>query len=240
MKKTNHTLLNKHFPEYITEISIVLISLGLFSFFKLMENVLGGETGDFDRRILLWFRNPDDLADPIGPAVLEVVVRDITALGGFFILGLLCLLVVGYLWLLRRRVMSVYVAVSVTAGILLNTLLKELITRPRPDIVPHGTGAALSSFPSGHTMMSTVVFLTLGALLSLTTEDRRIKFYILFCSIVLPLMVGISRLYLGVHWPTDIIAGWIAGATWAIICLLASHWIIKLRPTGPAARHENP
>lgn len=232
MNKTTTPILRSRFPEYATEISIILVSLGLFTFLKLTEEVINGETGGFDRRILLWFRDDIDLGSPIGPAWLEVVVRDITALGGFLVLGLLCSFVVGYLWLRRHRHMAVYVAVSVTAGIMLNTLLKELITRPRPDIISHGTGAALSSFPSGHTMMSTVVFLTLGALLSMTSDDRRTKIYILFWSIFLPLLVGVSRLYLGVHWPTDIIAGWIAGATWALICLLFSQLFIKRTTQG--------
>jgi len=219
----------RRLPEYKTEIALILVSLGLFTFFKLMEQVLAGETGSFDRSILLWFRNSNDLTDPIGPQWLETVVRDITALGGFLVLGMLSLFVVGYLWLKQRHRMAAFVGISVFTGIALNTLLKELITRPRPDIISHSTGAALSSFPSGHTMMSTVVFLTLGALLSLATEDRKIKFYILFWSILLPLIVGLSRLYLGVHWPTDIIAGWIAGATWALICLLLSQWFLKSR-----------
>lgn len=230
MIKTNSPFQLRRFPEYATEITIIFISLGLFIFFKLTEEVLNGETGGFDQRILLWFRDDIDLTSPVGPAWLEVVVRDITALGGFLVLGLLCFFVVGYLWLRRQRHMAVYIAASVTAGILLNTLLKELITRPRPDIISHGTDAALSSFPSGHTMMSTVVFLTLGALLSMASNDRRTKVYILFWSILLPLMIGISRLYLGVHWPTDIIAGWVAGATWALICLLISRWFVNNKP----------
>jgi len=219
----------RRLPEYKTEIALILISLGLFAFFKLLEEVLAGETGAFDRSILLWFRNPNDITDPIGPQWLETVVRDITALGGFLVLGMLSLFVVGYLWLKKQHKMAVFVGASVFTGIAINTLLKELITRPRPDIISHGTGAALSSFPSGHTMMSTVVFLTLGALLSLATNDRKIKFYILFWSILLPLLVGLSRLYLGVHWPTDIIAGWIAGATWALICVLLGQWFIRTR-----------
>ncbi len=227
MNKTSQASQRRRFPEYKTEISIILISLGLFAFFKLTEWVLNGETGGFDQRLLMMFREKDNPAIPIGPQWLEVVVRDITALGGFLVLGLMSLVVVGYLWLRQQQRLAIFVAISVTLGILLNTLLKELITRPRPDIISHGTDAALSSFPSGHTMMSTVVFLTLGALLSLSSNDRRIKLYILFWSVFLPVVVGISRLYLGVHWPTDIIAGWIAGATWALICLLLSHWFVN-------------
>ena len=227
MKNIKQSLEKNHLIEYATEISLVLLSLGLFGFFKLTEEVVEGDTRSFDQSVLLWFRNKDDLSDPIGPQWLEVVMRDITALGGLLILGLLTIAACGYLWLTQRHKLALFVAVSIPAGALLNTLLKEYFTRPRPDIVPHGTGAALSSFPSGHAMMSAVVFLTLGALLSLSTENTRIKIYILFWSVFLTVIVGISRVYLGVHWPTDIIAGWIAGGTWAVLCLLVGHWLLR-------------
>jgi len=227
MKNIKQSLEKNHLIEYATEISLVLLSLGLFGFFKLTEEVVEGDTRSFDQSVLLWFRNKDDLSDPIGPQWLEVVMRDITALGGLLILGLLTIAACGYLWLTQRHKLALFVAVSIPAGALLNTLLKEYFTRPRPDIVPHGTGAALSSFPSGHAMMSAVVFLTLGALLSLSTENTRIKIYILFWSVFLTVIVGISRVYLGVHWPTDIIAGWIAGGTWAVLCLLVGHRLLR-------------
>ena len=232
MKNIKQSLEKNHLIEYATEISLVLLSLGLFGFFKLTEEVVEGDTRGFDQSVLLWFRNKADLSDPIGPQWLEVVVRDITALGGLVILGLLTIAACGYLWLTQRHKLALFVAVSIPAGSLLNTLLKEYFTRPRPDIVPHGTGAALSSFPSGHAMMSAIVFLTLGALLSLSTENTRIKIYILFWSVFLTVIVGISRVYLGVHWPTDIIAGWIAGGTWAVLCLLVGHWLLRTQSEG--------
>ena len=232
MKNIKQSLEKNHLIEYATEISLVLLSLGLFGFFKLTEEVVEGDTRGFDQSVLLWFRNKADLSDPIGPQWLEVVMRDITALGGLLILGLLTIAACGYLWLTQRHKLALFVAVSIPAGSLLNTLLKEYFTRPRPDIVPHGTGAALSSFPSGHAMMSAIVFLTLGALLSLSTENTRIKIYILFWSVFLTVIVGISRVYLGVHWPTDIIAGWIAGGTWAVLCLLVGHWLLRTQSEG--------
>ena len=232
MKNIKQSLEKNHLIEYATEISLILLSLGLFGFFKLTEEVVEGDTRGFDQSVLLWFRNKADLSDPIGPQWLEVVVRDITALGGLVILGLLTIAACGYLWLTQRHKLALFVAVSIPAGALLNTLLKEYFTRPRPDIVPHGTEAALSSFPSGHAMMSAVVFLTLGALLSLSTENTRIKIYILFWSVFLTVIVGISRVYLGVHWPTDIIAGWIAGGTWAVLCLLVGHWLLRTQREG--------
>ena len=216
-----------HLPEYGTQIVILVIALGLLAFGLLTGEVLDGDTSTLDRRILLWFRNPADLSDPIGPESLAVVMRDITALGGVLVLGILCTSVVGYFFLIGRRRPAIFIGLSVVSGTLLNTLLKEFISRPRPDIVPHGTDAALSSFPSGHTMMSTVVYLTLGAMLAYSTDNRRLKLYVLFWSIALAGIVGISRLYLGVHWPTDILAGWICGATWALFCLLCRRFLVR-------------
>ena len=214
--------LKRHISEYATVIAVALVSLGLFAFIRLADEVADKDTRGFDERILLMFRNDSDAADPIGPAWVEVVVRDVSTLGGLVALGLLTMAACGYLWLKHKHKLALFVAISVCGGSLANTLLKEFIGRPRPDIVPHGTSAALSSFPSGHAMMSAVVFLTLGALLALSADEARVKIYILSWSVLLTVMVGISRIYLGVHWPTDVVAGWIAGATWATLCLLVS------------------
>jgi undecaprenyl-diphosphatase len=214
--------LRRLIPEYTTEIVVVFISLGLLVFIELANMAAAPGIGGLDERILLMFRNPSDLSDPIGPAWLEVVVRDVSALGGFLSLGLITVAACGYLWLKRKYPLALFIAVSVCGGVLLNTLLKGFIARPRPDLVPHATPAALSSFPSGHAMMSAVVFLTLGALLALSADERPVKLYILIWSVLLTVAVGVSRVYLGVHWPSDVVAGWLAGAIWATLCLLVS------------------
>ena len=218
--------LKRVLPEYATEIVVALVSLGLFAFIRLADKVGEQRTLGFDERILMLFRETGDPSEPLGAPWVEVVVRDISAIGGLLALGLLTVAACGYLWLKHKHKLAIFVAVSVAGGSLVNTLLKGFIGRPRPDIVPHETSAALSSFPSGHAMMSAVVFLTLGALLAMSTDERRIKIYILSWSVLLTVSVGVSRIYLGVHWPTDVIAGWLAGAIWATLCLLVSRRII--------------
>ena len=200
-----------------TLLSIIIIAGGVLLFSELVE-MIQGEPQAFDRWVLLALRNPGDPADPIGPAWLEIVYRDITSLGGAAVLTLMTALVVGFLIVDKKRSAALFVLASVAGGTLLSTILKLAFARPRPDVVPHLVAVSSASFPSGHAMLSAVVYLTLGALLSRVEGPPRLKVYILSVAIVLTLLIGISRIYLGVHWPTDVLAGWCAGAAWATLC----------------------
>jgi undecaprenyl-diphosphatase len=151
--------------------------------------------------------------------------RDLTALGGMAVLTLLTLAVTGFLWL-RRMYGAMWLVMGATlGGLLVTTALKEWFDRPRPDIVPHLSIVLSSSFPSGHSMMSATVFLTLGALLGRFVQELRLKAYFLIVALILTFLVGLSRVYMGVHWPTDVLAGWCAGFTWATLCWLAARWL---------------
>jgi len=204
------------------ELSILLASAlaagGVWIFVEIADEVFEGETRRLDEAILLSLRNPADLADPIGPSWFEETMRDFTALGGTVILVALCLAVLGYLLLQKKRGMALFMAASVIGGIILSSTLKSFFDRPRPDIVPHSTYVMSASFPSGHSMLSAVVFLTLGGLLARYIKTRRLKIYVLTLSVLATFIVGCSRIYLGVHWPTDVLAGWTAGASWALLC----------------------
>ena len=200
-----------------TLLSIIIIAGGVLLFSELVE-MIQGEPQAFDRWVLLALRNPGDPADPIGPAWLEIVYRDITSLGGAAVLTLMTAIVVGFLIVDKKRSAALFVLASVAGGTVLSTILKLAFARPRPDVVPHLVAVSSASFPSGHAMLSAVVYLTLGALLSRVEGPLRLKVYILSVAIVLTLLIGISRIYLGVHWPTDVLAGWCAGAAWATLC----------------------
>ena len=119
----------------------------------------------------------------------------------------------------RKSHAALTVLVAVSSGVLLSQTMKWAYARPRPELVPHGAEVYTASFPSGHSMMSAIVYLTLGALLARTQSDQGVKVYILSVAVILTVLVGTSRVYLGVHWPTDVLAGWALGGVWALVVL---------------------
>ena len=211
-------------------------AISLYAFVEIADDVHEGDTLAFDTAALLAFRDRADPSNPLGPPWLESIMRDFTALGGVAVLTTVTVLVVGFLALTRKRHAAWMVTFSVIGGIALSNLLKWAFARPRPDLVPHATVVYSQSFPSGHAMLSAVVYLTLGALLARTEADVRVKIYLLSAACVLTLIVGISRVYLGVHWPTDVLAGWAVGAGWALLCWLFMLWLQSKGKVEPADR----
>jgi undecaprenyl-diphosphatase len=202
----------------------VVIVIGLLTLFiQLAGEVMEGDTHRFDSAILLAFRTTD-LSDPIGPQWLEIAMTDLTSLGGYTVLMLFSLLAMGYLLLIRRPASAGLVLVSGIGGILLNKGLKIGFDRPRPDLVAHLAEVHSLSFPSGHAMLSAIMYLTLGVLIARSRTEPWLKAYILGCAIALSFLIGLSRVYLGVHWPTDVLAGWCLGGAWAILCLKMVAW----------------
>ncbi|KFL28516.1 hypothetical protein JP74_01065 [Devosia sp. 17-2-E-8] len=193
-------------------------------FLRIASEVGEGETSTFDNSVLMAFRVPEHPSEPIGPAWVQEMARDLTALGSFAVLGLLVAGVVLFLLLSNKRGRALFVLVSVLGGTAISTVLKMSYDRPRPELTEVAR-VFTASFPSGHSMLSAVTFLTLGALLSELQPQRRLKVYFISVAVLLTLIVGISRLYLGVHYPTDVLAGWAAGAAWAALCLVVATWL---------------
>lgn len=204
---------------------VSVLSGGVWGFVELADAVLEGDTQSIDESLLLALRNPTDHSDPLGPGWVEEMGRDFTALGGVAVLVLISLSTLGYLLLARRYHAALFASVAVPGGMLLSTVMKMGYDRARPDLVPHETMVYTASFPSGHSMMSAVTYLTLAALLIRVQPALRLKAYLLIMAILLTLLVGVSRVYLGVHWPTDVLAGWTVGAAWASLCWLAMRWL---------------
>ncbi|MAT16292.1 MAG: phosphoesterase [Planctomyces sp.] len=221
--------------EPIVLLAILLVVACAWGFIELADDVSDGESHAFDMMVLRAMRQPDDPLKPIGPEWAGEFGRDITALGGYPVLIFATFSVAGFLWLdAKKRTMGVLL-IAITTGFLLSLGLKWIFQRPRPDVVPHLAIVDSTSFPSGHSMMSAVVFLTLGTLLAAALTRRRLRIFILANALFLTLVIGMSRVYLGVHYPTDVLAGWTAGLVWAIFC-----WLIAraLQRKGRIVGHE--
>ncbi|HEY1929627.1 MAG TPA: phosphatase PAP2 family protein [Caulobacteraceae bacterium] len=200
---------------------------GLWVVLKLASEVKEGETGAFDRAVLLALRTPDDPHNPIGPNWLQEAARDMTALGGFTVLTLVSVAAVAVLLIYRRREKALVFAVTVVLAQVAAALLKATIDRPRPDLVSHLDLTYSSSFPSGHSVMSPVVYFTLAILISAGEIRRPARILLVGGAAILVVAIGVSRVYLGVHWPTDVLGGWALGSAVAL-----SSWFV-LRRVGP-------
>jgi undecaprenyl-diphosphatase len=155
---------------------------------------------------------------------VEEAARDLTALGSTIVLALVTLATVLFLLLIRKSREALFVFLAVGGGQLLSSLLKLGVDRPRPDLVSHLVHVQTLSFPSGHAMMSAVTYLTLGSILARIVPGSAARIYVLGLAVLISLVVGASRVYLGVHWPSDVLAGWCAGFAWAMLC-----WLIARR-----------
>lgn len=210
------------------------LAAGLAVGFLLVANIVTGGTLPIDERIMLSMRTAGDISDPVGPKWVEEAVRDFTALGSTAVLTLLVASVVIFLLLTQRRRMALTVLICTVSGTALSNLAKYLFDRPRPDLVPHQVEVYTASFPSGHALMSAVVYLTLAVLISRTQTTFAAKAFIMGFAVFITMLVGVSRVYLGVHWPTDVLAGWCLGALWATLCWLVTRKSTSLGLSGPA------
>jgi undecaprenyl-diphosphatase len=195
-------------------------------FIKVAEEVAEGDTHAIDRWLLMQLRDAGDATDPLGPVWFEDFVRDITALGSPAVLGLFVLITFFFLFLAGQKRLSWFVLAATVSGTLAVTILKEGFDRPRPDLGPGGIHVYTASFPSGHAMVSAVVYLTLGALIARVVPGVRLKLYVIAIALLLSGLVGLSRVYLGVHWPSDVLAGWAAGAAWALAGGATAHCLL--------------
>ncbi|HEY8577969.1 MAG TPA: phosphatase PAP2 family protein [Devosia sp.] len=197
--------------------AIALISGLILAFLQIADEALEGEMEAFDNAILMLFRDPSNIDQVIGPVWLHEMVRDITALGSFALLGLIVLGVCVYLLMAKMRASTLLVVISVLGGTLLSTVLKMGYNRPRPDLTSM-SHQFTASFPSGHAMLSAVTFMTLGAVLAQLAPTRALRIFTIAAAIFLTAIVGSSRIFMGVHYPSDVLAGWCLGAAWALLC----------------------
>ena len=195
---------------------VIVVWAGVWGFAELAEEVQERETASVDERIFLAIAGHDV------PDTVKEIGRDLTALGGFALITLVVLFVAGVLALQRKFAAVALVLVATLGGLGLSTVLKHSFDRPRPDLVERASYVATSSFPSGHSMLAATVYLSLGLLAGRFTRDVKLKVFFLAFAVLLTGLVGVSRVFVGVHWPTDVVAGWAGGATWATLCYLVA------------------
>lgn len=217
-------LFARHHADSNLLVLFLIAAGGLLVFLMLASEVREGEVFGVDRWLIQALRSPTDPSTPVGPIWLRQALTDLTALGGYSVLTLLTLVSAGYLLAARKAATAIFLVAAITSGAIVSNLLKLAFVRPRPDVVSHLVDTYSTSFPSGHAMNSAIVYLTLGALLARAEVGRRVRIYLMSVALFLTLLIGFSRIYLGVHWPSDVLAGWCVGAAWAILC----SWLARI------------
>jgi undecaprenyl-diphosphatase len=212
---------------------IAAVFISLWAFMEIVEESREREHAPLEARILQSFRQAGDPAKLIGPSWLGEVAREVSALGGAAVTVLLTVFAAGHLLVKGDKLIAGFVIFAVVGGAGLNSALKHTFNRPRPGVVPYLGEMSGPSFPSGHSMISVIVYLTLGALIARSVEGWSNKVCVIAIGGLLSGLIGLSRVMLGVHYPTDVAAGWAAGACWALLCWivtdLTSRWSISRR-----------
>lgn len=219
------------FREWLTSLEwpillvLALIVAGSWIFVGLADLIVENErqSSGFDEALLLALREPQDVSDPIGPGAFEAAVRDVTALGSAAVLSLITVSTAILLILRGNHRTAIILVIAIVGGTLLSVAFKDLFARPRPTLVPVEVRLSSFSFPSGHAMLAAVTYLTSGTLLARTQSRPVLKIYIMAVALFITVAVGLSRVYLGVHWPTDVLAGWTAGVVWALMVWLVAN-----------------
>ena len=219
-------------PKLPIILALLTIIGGVSVFILVTDEVVELHTLKVDHAILKAMRTKENPSDPWGPAWLEKIAKDLTTLGNVAPMCLIILSVVTYLLLNHKWESAGLILFSVIVGVGLIHFIKNYVDRARPDIVPHLVEVSSKSFPSGHAAISAMVYLTLGALLAESNPHRRVKVYVMTLAILLTLMIGTTRIYLGVHFPSDVLAGWALGFAWAATAWLGARVIHHRKALG--------
>ncbi len=226
MNKLLFKLKHAGFTELKILLVLILVVAGSWIFIQLAGSVNKGSSDNFDRLAIELIGKSNTI---INQQWLNMVMEDLTALGSGTVILLLTIAVSGY-YLFHKDYKAFWlILIAVAGGIILSFTLKEIFARERPSQIISLISVDSYSFPSGHSMMSAVIYLSLAALIARIQPTRRIKIYVLSLALVLTFLIGISRIYLGVHYPTDVLAGWSIGLVWALLCWLAAYFANRIK-----------
>lgn len=212
----------------LTVFNLILLIAAVSLFFIIAAEVADGEHLAVEKELMEALRTGEP-PRAIGPDWLVRIARDVTALGSIVVLTTITTLVVGFLLITRRFGAALFLVLTAGGGQFLNSALKLFYRRERPDLDFRWIEIHSPSFPSGHATSSAVIYLTLAVLLARLTEKTREKVYIVGSALALSFLVGVTRVYLGVHYPTDVVAGWALGIAWAQLCWFAARAIGRRR-----------
>ena len=227
-----------------TEIAAVsalfIATLGVMTFVELADDMTEADGRAFDQAVLEAFRPGATPADPWGPGWLETAALDLTALGGTAVLTLFAIIVLGFLILQRKRLSALLLVLGLAGGVALSEGLKAVFGRERPPEDLQAVETLNASFPSGHSLLSAVFYLSIGVMLTRAFAQKRFKAYIIGVAVMLTLIVGLTRVYLAAHWATDVLAGWSVGAAWAMALWLVAYGIQRRQQGHPQEPHVLP
>lgn len=220
--------------------ALFVIAAGLAIFADLAEDMREGDGQAFDQAVLTAMRPHADPSDAWGPWWLEEAAADLTSLGGIAVLTLFATVVVLFLFLQRKHLSALLLMVGLGGGVVMSEGLKSVFERDRPPQVYQAVDTLNASFPSGHALLSAVFYLSIGVMLTRAFPQRRFKAYVLGVALLLTLVVGLTRIYLGAHWTTDVLAGWSVGAAWAMTLWLIAYAIQRRQLVHHARLQDKP
>ncbi|QDH72356.1 phosphatase PAP2 family protein [Brevundimonas sp. M20] len=216
--------------------ALLVIALGVMAFVELADDMTEADGQMFDLQVLHWLQPV--AGEPRGPWWLHEAAADLTSLGGISVLTLFAVIAFSFLLIQRKRLSALLLVVGLLGGVCLSEGLKALFERERPPLAYQAVETLNASFPSGHALLSTVFYLTVGVMLTRAFPQKRFKAFILGCAITIAMLIGLTRVYLGAHWASDVIAGWCAGAAWAMALWLVAY-AVERRQSAAHARLQD-
>jgi undecaprenyl-diphosphatase len=206
--------------------ALLILGLGVMTFIEVADDMSEADGRAFDEQVLAWLQPQP--GQPRGPWWLQEAAADLTSLGGISVLTLFAVIAFSFLLIQKKRLSAMLLVIGLAGGVGLSEGLKALFERARPPAPYQVVETLNASFPSGHALLATVFYLTLGVLLTRAVPRRRLKAFVLGAAMLIAALVGLTRVYLGAHWASDVIAGWCAGAAWAMALWLVT-WIVQRR-----------
>lgn len=201
--------------------ALAVVTLSVMTFVEIADDMTEADGQAFDRMVLHWMQPV--AGQPRGPWWLQEAAADITSLGGIAVLTVFALVALGFMLILKKRLSAVLLVVGLAGGVALSEGLKAVFERERPPAAYQAVETLNASFPSGHALLSTVFYLSVAVMMTRAFPRRGLKIYVLAVGMVFALMVGLTRVYLGAHWASDVMAGWCVGAAWAMTLWLVSY-----------------